>query len=64
MVIAIAYVMPLMFMPPLRWPPVVTIPIVSALILISEMNRHARYVDVYRHTCLCDDRQCQYTTKQ
>jgi len=38
MIIALTNMMPLMFMPPLRWSPVIAIPVVSALILISDMN--------------------------
>jgi len=63
-IITLAHVISLMAAPPLWWTPVVTIPIVSALILISEVNRNAGDIDVNGHACLCDDRQCQYTTKQ
>mgnify|MGYP004711864203 CR=1 FL=1 len=64
MLITFTVMMPLVIMPPLRWSPVIAIPVVSALILIPKVKRHARDIEVNRNICLCDHRQSQCTTQQ
>ena len=64
MLITVTVMMTLMLVPPLRRTPVIAIPVVAALILIPEVERYARDVNVNRNICLRDHRQRQCTTKQ
>jgi hypothetical protein len=64
MLITVTVMMALMLVPPLRRTPVIAIPVVAALILIPEVERYARDINVNRNICLRDHRQCQCTTKQ